>query len=219
VEVERRLEEAGQQWRVDVAPEILSDFVAVVDGSQQPITRKSAVMVGLFEEGGEAHVIFTRRSFALRHHGGEVSFPGGLQEKGEGILGTALRETNEEVGIGASLIEPVGWLHPLATFASGSAIWPVIGKMASRPDMTIDPTEVDRVFTAPLSWLLDPANFSCEEWRPRDRRPGGNGDGFFPIYFYRVPGDLIWGATARIVTELLCVLTKSAWPDQGRVWG
>jgi hypothetical protein len=66
--------------------------------------------------------------------------------------------------------------------------------------------------------LLADGAFLAERWRRASPRPGADKDGYFPIYFYAVPGDVIWGATARVLTELLCVLTGVAWPDAHRVW-
>ncbi len=84
--------------------------------------------------------------------------------------------------------------------------------------MVIDPGEVDRAFTVSLAELAGDGAFLEERWRRNVSRPGSDEDGFFPIYFFRVPGDLIWGATARVLTELLCIATGVAWPDANRVW-
>ncbi len=131
---------------------------------------------------------------------------------------TALREAREEVGIDESTVRVVGWLSPIVTLALGSAIWPVIGFLDERPVMVTDPVEVDRAFTVSLTDLLTEGTFLEERWRRAQPRPGADEDGYFPIYFYRVPGDLIWGATARVVTELLCVVTGVEWPEAKRSW-
>jgi 8-oxo-dGTP pyrophosphatase MutT (NUDIX family) len=192
--------------------------VAVVDIDGQPMTRRSAVLVALFEEEGETHMVLTRRSFSLREHRGEIALPGGRSDAGETATITALREAREEVGIDESAVRVVGWLSPIVTLALGSAIWPVVGFLEQRPTMVTDPAEVDRAFTVSLAELLADGAFLEERWR-RDRpRFGTDVDGYFPIYFYRVPGDLIWGATARVVTELLCVVTGVDWPEVKRSW-
>ena len=174
--------------------------------------------MALFDEGGEAHVILTRRSFTLRAHRGEIALPGGANDPGEDLIDTALREAHEEVGLVRSLVTPVGWLSPLVTFASGSAIWPVVARLDARPNLVADPAEVDRVFTVALSDLAEDGAFVEERWRRAERRPGADDDGFFPLYFYRVPEDVIWGATARVLTELLCVALDVEWPEEGRRW-
>lgn len=216
-EVVGRLKRAGRH--LDVAPVPGDPIEMAADATRRVVTRRSAVLVALFEEHGETHVVLTRRSFALRSHRGEVALPGGRSDAGETPIETALREAHEEVGLAPAQVEPVGWLSPIVTFASGSAIWPVIGRLTERPTLKPDSVEVDRVFTVPLADLLVDGAFVEEHWRRTERRPGADADGFFPIYFFRVPDDVIWGATARVLTELLCVVVDVDWPDAHRVWG
>lgn len=210
--VTRCLHDRGRTFDVAPMPDIPADLDGITRENRALITRKSAVLVALFEEEGETHVVLTRRSFSLRSHRGEIAFPGGRSDLDEAPIDTALREAHEEVGIEGSLVSPVGWLSPIITFASGSAIWPVVGTMAQRPTLTADPAEVERVFTTPLSALLAEGAFLEERWR-RERRRAGDEEGYLPIYFYRVPGDVIWGATARVLTELLCCVTRVPWPE------
>lgn len=210
--VEERLRTAGRLFEVAPAPERPAEIV----GRRR--LRRSAVLVALFEEGGETHLILTRRSTRLRSHRGEIALPGGRSDLGETPVETALRETYEEVGIAPGLIAPIGWLNPIATLASDSAIWPVVGRLAARPTMVAHAPEVDRVFTVALSDLAADGVFVEERWRRDAARPGADDEGYVPIYFYAVPGELIWGATARVLTELLCVATGVPWPDANRVW-
>ena len=190
----------------------------LTDSQGQPIARRSAVLVALFEEDGEVQLVLTRRSFSMREHRGEIALPGGRSDVDETPVATALREAREEVGIEESAVSVVGWLSPLATLALGSAIWPVIGFLDSRPVMVTDPGEVDRAFTVSLAELLADGSFLEERWRRQVAWRGTDAEGYFPIYFYRVPGDLIWGATARVLTELLCVVTGVQWPEAKRSW-
>jgi 8-oxo-dGTP pyrophosphatase MutT (NUDIX family) len=215
--VESRLRDALRHFDNSVLP---GDPGAadVADREGRPITRRSAVLVALFEEEGETHLVLTRRSFSMREHRGEIALPGGRSDAGEAPTETALREAREEVGILERSVRVVGWLSPIVTFTLGSAIWPVIGFLDGRPQMVTDPAEVDRAFTVPLADLLADGTFLEERWRRERARPGADADGYFPIYFYRVPGDLIWGATARVVTELLCVVTGVEWPEAKRTW-
>jgi len=215
--VESRLKAASRHLDNSVMPGDLSSM-AVADIEGQPISRRSAVLVALFEEAGETHLVLTRRSFSMREHRGEIALPGGRSDADETPTETALREAREEVGINESSVRVVGWLSPIVTLALGSAIWPVIGFLKERPSMVTDPAEVDRAFTVPLAELLAEGAFLEERWRRDRARPGADADGYFPIYFYRVPGDLIWGATARVVTELLCVVTGVDWPEAKRSW-
>ncbi|MGB8197920.1 MAG: CoA pyrophosphatase [Acidimicrobiales bacterium] len=215
--VESRLKGARRHVENSLIPGDPSSMtVSDIDG--RPITRRSAVLVALFEEDGEAQMVLTRRSFSMREHRGEIALPGGGSDAGETPVDTALREAREEVGIDESSVRVVGWLSPIVTLALGSAIWPVVGFLHERPVMVTDPSEVDRAFTVSLTDLLMEGSFLEERWRRAQPRPGADHDGYFPIYFYRVPGDLIWGATARVVTELLCVVTGVEWPEAKRSW-
>ncbi len=215
--VEARLLDGHRHVATSPIPDDFSAMVAVGDAARRPITRRSAVLVALFEEHGETHVVLTRRSAHLRQHGGEIALPGGRSDAGETPVTTALRETREEVGIDESLVRVVGWLSPIVTFASGSAIWPIVGLLQHRPHFVTDPSEVERAFTVSLADLLAGDAFLEERWR-REQRPGSDEDGYLPIHIYRVPGDLVWGATARVLTELLCVVTGVAWPELNRGW-
>jgi len=214
--VESRLRESSHHFEDSEMPD--APGLIVVAGEGQPVSRRSAVLVALFEEHGESQLVLTRRSFSMREHRGEIALPGGRSDAGETPIDTALREAREEVGISESSVRRVGWLSPLVTLALGSAIWPVVGFLERRPSFVTDPSEVDRAFTVSLADLLDDGAFLEERWRRELARPGADADGFFPIYFFRVPGDLIWGATARVLTELLCVVTGVEWPDAKRSW-
>ena len=216
--IEARLKDAERHFATSPLPVEPLAMAAVGDADVQPITRRSAVLVALFEEGGETHVILTRRSFEMRQHRGEIALPGGTSDAGETATQTALREAREEVGLDDSLVRVVGWLSPIVTFAFNSAIWPVVAVLAERPALVADPAEVDRVFTVALADLLADGAFLEERWRREPPRPDLDDDGYFPIYFFAVPGDLVWGATARVLTELLCVVTGVDWPESKRRW-
>ncbi len=213
-----RLERSNRNLSTSEVPGDPAEMTAIADLRGEPIMRRSAVLAALFEEDGDVNVVLTRRSFELRFHRGEIALPGGASDPGENPLHTALRETREEVGIAESQVHPTAWLSPIVTFASGSVIWPFVGTLRQRPSMVIDPHEVDRAFTVSLSELLSDGAFLEERWRRQVSRPGSDSDGYFPMYFFRVPDDLIWGATARVLTELLCIVTDVQWPDANRVW-
>ncbi|MDA8313296.1 MAG: CoA pyrophosphatase [Actinomycetota bacterium] len=154
----------------------------------------SAVLVALFEEDGETRVVLTRRSVRLRTHGGQVSFPGGRIDPGEDALHAAVREAHEEIGLLPVLVRPVGYLTQAFAFSSGAPITPVVATLAHRPVLVPSPAEVERVFDASL------ADLSCafnEEWWSEPGLPR------FPMYFFDVEGETIWGATARMLVDLL----------------
>src|SRR5580704_5565249 len=136
--VESRLKVALRHFDNSVLPGDPS-AMAVADIAGQPISRRSAVLVALFEEDGETQLILTRRSFSMREHRGEIALPGGRSDGDETPVETALREAREEVGIDDSSVRIVGWLSPIVTLALGSAIWPVVGFLEERPTMVTDP--------------------------------------------------------------------------------
>jgi 8-oxo-dGTP pyrophosphatase MutT (NUDIX family) len=162
----------------------------------------SAVLAAVFEEQGEARVILTRRSAHLRSHRGEVSFPGGRLDRDETAEEGARREACEEVGLDPALVEVVGELSHVTTFASGSFITPVVGILPGRPQLVASPQEVEHVFDVSLAELADPAIFREEWWQVAGRPPGLGGDPF-PVWFFELPDDTVWGATARMLVDLL----------------
>lgn len=157
------------------------------------------MLAPLYDDGGEAHVVLTRRAWHLRAHRGEVSFPGGGRHDGEDLRITALREAEEEIALAPSLVEIVGELDHLSTISSRSYIVPFVGVLRERPEVRPDPREVDAVLHVPLSELLDPAWFREERWGigPLDR----------PVYFFELVGDTVWGATGAMLVDLLSRLT------------
>jgi hypothetical protein len=91
--------------------------------------------------------------------------------------------------------------------ASNSSIYPVVAIHSGEPEFVIDPNEVERAFTVPLRHLLLAESFREERWWRAGRRPTSE-DGSFPISFFKVPGDLVWGATARILMEFLEIVSS-----------
>ena len=168
--------------------------------SMPGIDRASAVLAALYEEDGDLHVVLTRRTWELRSHSGEVSFPGGRQDDGEDLWTTALREAHEEIGLSASGIEVLGELDHLATITSRSFIVPFVAALPSRPATAPNPAEVSAVLHVPVSELLDPRIFREERWTfpwAEDR----------PIFFFELVGDTVWGATGAMLRQLLGLAT------------
>jgi 8-oxo-dGTP pyrophosphatase MutT (NUDIX family) len=175
-----------------------------VPASQLPFEGKpAAVLVPVFEDDGQARVILTRRSSRLRSHTGEVSFPGGRLDPGEAPLAAALREAGEEIGLVADDVEILGQLEPLATLSSRSGITPFVGALSARPVLRPNPHEVELAFDVPLAVLMDEAVYTEERWDTpwaEDR----------PVHFFHLPDDIVWGATARILHELLELVVLNA---------
>lgn len=160
-------------------------------------TGASAVLVLLFEEDGECRVVLTRRSTTLRTHTGQVSFPGGRIDPGEDPVAAALREAHEEVGVDPAAVQPVGLLAPGVTFSTGARITPVVATFDRRPVLQPNPAEVDRGFDVALALLA--SSFREELWSEPGLSP-------FAMYFFEVSGETVWGATARILVDLLTIV-------------
>jgi 8-oxo-dGTP pyrophosphatase MutT (NUDIX family) len=164
----------------------------------------SAVLVPIFEEDGSAWVVLTRRSQHLRAHKGEVSFPGGRQDDGETLVEAALREAREEIALDTSLVEIVGELDHLATLVSNSSIVPFVGVLPGRPaNLTPNPAEVEAIITVTLDELLQDDVFRSERW-PWHEASGLVGRR--PIHFFDLYGDTVWGATGRMLVNLLSIV-------------
>jgi 8-oxo-dGTP pyrophosphatase MutT (NUDIX family) len=158
----------------------------------------AAVLVPLYESGGELHAVFTERRDDLRRHAGEISFPGGRYDEGERVLlATALREAEEEIGLPADAVEVLGALQPTPTIATGYAVYPFVGLIESGRAWTPSAGEVAEVLELSLRDLL--AGYG----RRRLVRRG------LPIRTdtYLVDEHLIWGATARILADLFDRIT------------
>jgi 8-oxo-dGTP pyrophosphatase MutT (NUDIX family) len=162
------------------------------------------VLIALFEEAGESRVILTRRADHLRTHSSQVSFPGGRIDPGETPLEASLREAEEEVGLDRSLARPLGHLPSVVTMVSGALIQPVVVALDRRPELRANPGEVARVFDVALADLLDVQVFREELWVLDGVVPGG-AEGV-PMWFFEVADELIWGATGRLLVDLLVTI-------------
>lgn len=164
-----------------------------------PDARQSAVLVALFDGAEGAEVVLTRRAWHLSNHKGEVSFPGGRVDPGESPQACARREAHEEVALDPASVTVVGELDHLATVVSRSLIVPVVATLPARPTLRPSPSEVDRVLTVPLVRFLEPGVFREERWgtAPLDR----------PVYFFELEDETVWGATARMLVQLLGLVT------------
>jgi len=159
----------------------------------------AAVLVPIYPEGGDLHVVLTRRSRNLRTHRGEVSFPGGRADPGETHLQTAVREAHEEIALDPDMVEPLGELDHLTTITRRAYIAPVVGLLPERPGLEPNPDEVESVLHVPFRELMSPEVFREERW--------GEGESARPVYFFDLEGDTVWGATAALLRQLLARLT------------
>ena len=159
------------------------------------VQRAAAVLVPFVVRDDELSVLFTRRTEHLRHHAGQVSFPGGGVEAGDAdLIAAALRETSEETGIAPVQVEAFGYLDCLDT-VSGFCVTPVAGFVRGDYSIKLQEAEVDEVFEVPFDFILEPSSMRREQilWHGRER----------DIYAFEWEGRRIWGATAAILKNLL----------------
>jgi 8-oxo-dGTP pyrophosphatase MutT (NUDIX family) len=164
--------------------------------------RQASVLILLYPAEGEMALVLIRRT-AHPHdvHSGQISLPGGSQEPGEAIVQTALRETQEEIGLDRP-VQILGFLTCLYIPPSDFEVHPVVGYVASRPTWIPDTREVAEVLDCPLGWLLDEAHKTIEEW-------DYNGEKVI-VPWYNVSGHKVWGATALILSEFEQRLRQAA---------
>lgn len=156
--------------------------------------RPAGVLVPILCQGSTARVYLTKRSSALRHHPGQIAFPGGKQDEGDAdITAAALREAHEEIGLEQGNVEVLG-LMPSHETVTGFHVTPVVARIREPFQPRPEIGEVDEVFEVPLDHLLNAARFSVQSrrWRGHARR------------YYTIPFGpyYIWGATARILRTL-----------------
>jgi 8-oxo-dGTP pyrophosphatase MutT (NUDIX family) len=168
--------------------------------------RPSGVLLLLYPIDRAPHLVLTVRDSELPHHAGQVSLPGGAAEPGESIEAAALREAYEEVGVRPDTVEVVGALSPLHVPVSGYVLHPRVAFTGVRPVWQPDRREVARVMEASLAHLRDPAILEVEV-RHYSGRP-------VEVPFLRLDGEKVWGATAMVLSEFLCVIGSPPEP-----WG
>jgi 8-oxo-dGTP pyrophosphatase MutT (NUDIX family) len=191
-------------WSLERVRATFSDRASLDGAVAGEGERQAAVLVALFEEDGETRVVLTRRASTLRSHTGEVSFPGGQADPGEGLVEAALREAWEEIALPPSSVEVIAALGTLRTISSSALITPFVGVLARRPTLSASPVEVARLFDVSLAELLVDGVHHSEIWQRDDFE--------IELQFFDLPGDIVWGATARVLTELLSRLTGVAFP-------
>lgn len=167
--------------------------------------RKAAVLVPLVEEDSASHIVFIRRSDTLEEHPGQMGFPGGRYEPRDGDRReTAVRESNEEIGLRAAEIAQIGRLDDVET-VSGYTVSPFVARV---PDRAYRPTdeEVADVVSLPLEAFTTPENHAYEGRMHPEY-------GTVPCHHFIVNGYTVWGATARMLVQLLTLGTEWTVPD------
>jgi 8-oxo-dGTP pyrophosphatase MutT (NUDIX family) len=158
-----------------------------------------AAVLALLILGDDPSLVFTVRASTLSRHAGEISFPGGLQDPGESLRETAVREAHEEIGLDPAEPLVLGALPPLHTVVSGILVVPFVGTLASLPDLVPSEAEIDEILV-----------FSLEELARAERvveldKPGG---GIWRGFAYDVDGRTVWGATGWMVHALLDMIRR-----------
>lgn len=160
----------------------------------------AGVLIPVLERSGQLSVLLTQRSAELKHHAGQVSFPGGrMEDADEDVVQAALRETHEEVGIPPEAITVIGYLDPMPT-VTGYAVTPVVGMVSGDAPLRLDRTEVEYAFEVPLTYLLDERNERASEREYQGRT--------IPTVEFHYESERIWGATAHMVIELRKLILK-----------
>jgi 8-oxo-dGTP pyrophosphatase MutT (NUDIX family) len=155
--------------------------------------KASAVLIPLFYNQGQYHVLFTERSDEVVFHKGQVCFPGGTQESSDvSLLQTALREAEEEIGLDDKDIEIIGELDDITTLVTNYVVSPFVAFIPYPHSLKTDGKEVKATFSVPLSFLMDEANFKQDS------------------YAYEYEGHIIWGATARILRQFVGLLKSES---------
>lgn len=168
--------------------------LVLVDDYPEPDGRPmAAVLAPLFEdESGAIRVVLTKRPDTMPTHAGHIAFPGGRPDPGDdGPVGTALREAHEEVGIEADQVDVLGFLPPIDTVEFKLLVVPVVGRISTPLGLVPSEREVDKIYTPLLSDLAESSNWWHVPW---------NG---WKVWYFDLDGDTLWGATARMVRQLV----------------
>lgn len=172
-------------WEADSIPEV------------EP--RQGGVLALLYPYNDQLYLPLILRPTYNGVHSGQVGFPGGgYEEVDQDLTDTALREAYEEVGVVSTSVQVLGHLSRLYIQPSNFYVHPTVGWTPRRPDFRTDPYEVAQLLEVPLQALQDPANQHEEQWQLRDRRA--------LVPYFNVDGQIIWGATAMILSELLALI-------------
>jgi 8-oxo-dGTP pyrophosphatase MutT (NUDIX family) len=165
-----------------------------------PSLPRAAVLLPLYESGGEAHVLFTVRSELVEHHKGQISFPGGaFDPEDRDLAHTAMRETFEEIGVAMDHVEIIGQLDEMIT-VSNFLVRPFVGRITQPGPYPFAHSEIEvaEILEVPLTHLRDEINVVVEPRMYQGRE--------IQAHSYRFGEHLIWGATARILKQFLDLL-------------
>jgi 8-oxo-dGTP pyrophosphatase MutT (NUDIX family) len=167
--------------------------------------RRAAVLILLYSRGGRATFALTQRPDTLSRHPGQISLPGGMAESQDPSLWhTAVRETEEELGLKSGRIVPLGRLHDVRTRVSDSVITPFVAWNPVVPRFHPDGREVSEILETPLDWLLDEESIQEEDWTLRGS--------LYRVAFFQFHKRAVWGITAIILDDFRSRLTPVSGP-------
>lgn len=189
----------GIEAQMKMAPSIRKKIK--FDEADYPDAKKASTLLLLFYEHDKINIIFIKRPEYDGVHGGQISFPGGkIEAEDEDAMATALRETEEEIGIKKSDIKIIGHLSNLYIPPSNFFVYPFVGILNGQPQFVIDKNEVENIFYADIKDVLNEEKKQSESMTRQ---------GFtFQVPFYRIEGFKIWGATAMMLSEFETLLRK-----------
>jgi len=153
----------------------------------------AAVLILLYLADNEIYFFLTKRTDDLKHHKGQISLPGGTQEGNEKLIDTALRETQEEIGINKTSISIIGTITPLFVPVTGFMIYPFIGYSLNKLNPKPDPVEVAKIFSVNISDLLNKENRTTEQRNIRGYD--------VQVPYFKLNDYQVWGATSMILSE------------------
>ncbi|RLE09187.1 MAG: coenzyme A pyrophosphatase [Candidatus Aminicenantes bacterium] len=187
------------QLKMITYPRLGHQVYTEVEDQSQP----AAGLILLYPREGGWFLVLTVRSEKVEAHRSQISLPGGRQEQGETLIQTALRETQEELGVNPAEVKIIGQLTPLYIPVSNYCLYPFVGVMAERPKFRASVHEVAEIIEVNLNQLLLPSTKQNEYRKIRGQR--------VLIPFYRIEAHKIWGATAMVLAEFEEIL-KQTWP-------
>ena len=185
------------QWQMASSDRMLRNFPR----TPGPDAKVAAVLILLFPSHGSVHTVFMQRPDYNGIHGGQISFPGGKKEESDkDIIHTALREASEETGVNPGEISVINTLTPLFIPVSNTIVTPVVGLMNKKPEFNHHPDEVVFLFDGDLERFLEQSIVKIMPMKIRGV--------FIDVKYYDYDGNVIWGATAMMLHELLTIIRR-----------